>query len=196
MKKRRLMLIAAIVLAVVVFFCFTKTADVNAPGEIGNGEDILTEEEYESGEEILEEESEEFYEEETEEDLIYYDSEYTLPEDVAAYLYEWQELPPNFITKKEAEKLGWQSNKGNLWDVAYGMSIGGDYFGNREGILPEGEDYRECDVNYEGGYRDAERLVYSIDDYDIYYTSDHYESFLQLYDAEEGYIGDMEIIWD
>ena len=187
MKKRSLMLIVAIVLAVVVFLCFRKPADTNTADDSVNGGDILAEEEYETEEEESEE---------TEEDLIYYDCEYTLPEDVAAYLYEWQELPPNFLTKKEAEKLGWQSNKGNLWDVAYGMSIGGDYFGNREGVLPEGEEYRECDVNYEGGYRDAERLVYSIDDWDIYYTSDHYESFLQLYDAEEGYIGDMEIIWD
>ena len=72
-------------------------------------------------------------------------------------------------------------NKGNLWDVADGMSIGGDRFGNREGILPEGENYRECDVNYAGGYRDAERLVYSTDDFDIYYTADHYESFELLY---------------
>lgn len=125
---------------------------------------------------------------------IFYDESYTAPEAVAAYLYEWNELPPNFITKNEAEKLGWQSDKGNLWEVAEGKSIGGDKFGNREGILPEGENYRECDVNYQGGYRDAERLVYSTDDFDIYYTSDHYESFEQIYDAQDGYVWDDEII--
>ena len=127
-------------------------------------------------------------EEQQQEDLVYYGEEYTAPEDVAAYIYEWEELPPNFITKSEAQKLGWDSSKGNLWDVAYGKSIGGDRFGNREGLLPEGEEYRECDVNYAGGYRDAERLVYSIDDYDIYYTDDHYESFSQVYSYEEGYV--------
>ena len=122
------------------------------------------------------------------EDLVYYGDDYTAPLDVAAYIYEWEELPPNFITKNEAKELGWDSSKGNLWDVAYGMSIGGDRFGNREGLLPEGEEYRECDVNYTGGYRGAERLVYSIDDYDIYYTADHYESFEQVYSYEEGYV--------
>lgn len=124
------------------------------------------------------------------EELIYYGEDYSAPLDVAAYLYEWEELPPNFITKNEAKKLGWQSEKGNLWDVAEGKSIGGDKFGNREGLLPEGEEYRECDVNYSGGYRGGERLVYSIDDWDIYYTDDHYESFTQLYSYEEGYIGE------
>ena len=42
------------------------------------------------------------------------------------------------------------------------------------------DDYTECDVNYEGGYRGAERIIFS-DDGDIYYTGDHYESFEQLY---------------
>ena len=125
---------------------------------------------------------------------IVFGESYTAPEAVAAYLYEWEELPPNYITKSEAEKLGWQSNKGNLWEVADGMSIGGDRFGNREGILPEGENYRECDVNYAGGYRDAERLVYSTDDFDIYYTADHYESFEQVYDAEDGFVWNEEIV--
>ena len=60
------------------------------------------------------------------------------------------------------------------------MCIGGDYFGNKEGLLPEEDDYTECDVNYEGGFRGAERIVFS-DDGDIYYTGDHYESFEQLY---------------
>ena len=125
---------------------------------------------------------------------IVFGESYTAPEAVAAYLYEWEELPPNYITKSEAEKLGWQSNKGNLWEVTDHMSIGGDKFGNREGILPEGENYRECDVNYEGGYRDAERLVYSTDDFDIYYTADHYETFEQVYDAEDGFVWNDDIV--
>jgi guanyl-specific ribonuclease Sa len=66
--------------------------------------------------------------------------------------------------------------------VAPGMSIGGDTFGNREGILPKekGRKYYECDVNYEGGYRGGERIVYSNDGL-IFYTEDHYKSFEQLY---------------
>ena len=108
------------------------------------------------------------------------DGWYSAPEDVALYIHTYGELPDNFITKKEAQELGWDSKKGNLWEVADGMSIGGDYFGNREGLLPEEDEYTECDVNYTGGFRGSERIVFS-DDGDIYYTGDHYESFEQLY---------------
>ena len=108
--------------------------------------------------------------------------EYTSPQDVALYIYIFDKLPANFITKKEAMDLGWESNKGNLWEVTDNKSIGGDKFGNREGLLPksDGRVYYECDVNYEGGFRGAERIVYSNDGL-IFYTNDHYESFEQLY---------------
>ena len=110
------------------------------------------------------------------------DGRYTTPEDVAEYIHTFGTLPSNFITKKEAQKLGWDNKKGNLWDVTDRMSIGGDYFGNYEGLLPEadGRKYTECDVNYEGGYRGGERIVFSNDGL-IFYTDDHYESFTQLY---------------
>lgn len=113
-----------------------------------------------------------------ESDIVWGES-YTAPEDVAEYIYLYGELPENFITKKEAGKLGWESSEGNLWEVAPGMSIGGDYFGNYEGLLPDGK-YRECDVNYDGGYRGAERIIYG-EDGSVWYTDDHYESFTQLY---------------
>ena len=110
---------------------------------------------------------------------------YTSKEDVAAYLYAYGHLPSNFITKKEARELGWVSNEGNLWEVAPGMSIGGDYFGNYEGNLPEakGRDYYECDIDTNGSYRGAKRIVFSNDGL-IYYTEDHYETFELLYGEE------------
>lgn len=110
---------------------------------------------------------------------------YTSKEDVALYLHLYGELPPNFITKSEAGDLGWQASKGNLWEVTEQKSIGGDRFGNREGLLPDKSDrqYYECDINYEGGYRGAERIVYSNDGL-VYYTPDHYESFELLYGEE------------
>lgn len=110
------------------------------------------------------------------------DGIYTTPDLVAAYLHTFHKLPSNFITKKEATALGWDNSKGNLWDVTDGMSIGGDRFGNYEGTLPskKGRSWYECDVNYNGGYRGAERIVYSNDGL-IYYTDDHYETFTQLY---------------
>ena len=56
--------------------------------------------------------------------------------------------------------------------------IGGDYFGNFEGNLPEA-DYREADVNYKGGRRGAERIIFD-EDTNIYYTKDHYETFERI----------------
>ncbi len=106
--------------------------------------------------------------------------EYSSKSEVGRYLYLYGRLPSNYITKNEAYDLGWDSKEGNLWDVAPGKSIGGDRFGNYEGLLPKGKQYYECDVNYQGGYRGAERIIYSADGY-IYYTDDHYETFEQLY---------------
>lgn len=120
----------------------------------------------------------------TEEYMVEYGLDYSTPDEVALYLHVFRELPPNFLTKQEARELGWVSSKGNLWDVAEGLSIGGDVFGNREGLLPDADDrtWYECDVNYYGGYREDERVVFS-DDGLIYYTEDHYESFDMLYDG-------------
>lgn len=114
------------------------------------------------------------------------DGHYKTKEEVALYIHSFNKLPSNFITKKEAGDLGWESSKGNLWDVTDQKSIGGDRFGNREKRLPikQGRTYYECDLNYEGAYRGAERIVYSNDGL-VYYTGDHYESFTLLYGDED-----------
>lgn len=116
--------------------------------------------------------------------MVEYGFDYYSDGEIALYLHAFAQLPPNFITKNEAQDMGWSSRDGNLWEVAYGLCIGGDVFGNREGLLPKqsGRTYYECDANYDGGYRDAERLVFS-DDGLIYYTGDHYESFELLYEG-------------
>ena len=107
---------------------------------------------------------------------------YSDPVSVALYLHTYGHLPDNYLTKSEAEALGWNNSLGNLWDVAPGCSIGGDKFGNREGLLPKakGRQYYECDVNFDGGFRGGERIVYSNDGL-IFYTADHYSSYTQLY---------------
>ena len=108
-------------------------------------------------------------------DLIPEDGTYTTKEDVALYIHTYGKLPQNFITKKAAKKLGWQG--GSLEDYAPGKCIGGDYFGNYEGLLPEDKEYHECDIGTLGkSKRGAKRIIYSDDGY-IYYTGDHYESF-------------------
>lgn len=110
------------------------------------------------------------------------DGAYISKDEVASYLHIYGRLPDNYITKKEAQELGWDSKKGNLDEVAPGMSIGGSYFGNYEGLLPKkkGRKYYECDLEYGGGYRGAKRLIYSNDGL-IFYTEDHYKTFEQLY---------------
>lgn len=153
-------------------------------------------EEAEPTEELTEAETEELTEEETEtepseeeqtesqESTIDEYGTYTTKEDVALYIHTYGKLPENFITKKEAQALGWPG--GSLEPYAPGMCIGGSYFGNYEGILPEadGRDYYECDIDTLGASkRGAKRIVYSNDGL-IYYTDDHYESFELLYGEE------------
>ncbi|MBR3751737.1 MAG: ribonuclease [Ruminiclostridium sp.] len=107
---------------------------------------------------------------------------YTTKEDVALYIHLYGCLPDNFMTKDEARDLGWEG--GSLEPYAPGMCIGGDYFGNYEGLLPEDRDYTECDIDTLGANsRGPKRIVFS-DDGLIYYTPDHYESFELLYGEE------------
>ena len=131
----------------------------------------------------------------TDELIVEYGYDYISDEEVALYLHAFEELPPNYITKNEAKDLGWDGNGNHLWQLSYGYCIGGDRFGNREGILPKakGRQYYECDVNFGDGKRGAERLVFSNDGL-IYYTTDHYNSFELLY--EYWYYEDGWYRWD
>lgn len=112
---------------------------------------------------------------------IDYIGSYTTKEDVALYVHTYNCLPANFITKDEAQALGWEG--GGLDDYADGMCIGGDRFGNYEGLLPDatGRTWTECDIDtLHANSRGAKRIVFSNDGL-IYYTEDHYESFELLY---------------
>ncbi len=111
-------------------------------------------------------------------------------ENVVLYLTAYDELPPNYITKNQARKLGWEG--GSVERYQQGAAIGGDTFGNREELLPEspGRHYTECDIDTDGyGSRGARRLIFS-DDGLFFYTSDHYESFREVTVTE-----DYEVIW-
>ena len=112
------------------------------------------------------------------------DGSYTTKEDVALYIHLYGHLPDNFITKTEARKLGWEG--GSLESYAPGKCIGGDRFGNYEGLLPDkkGRTWTECDIDTLGKKsRGAKRIIFSNDGL-IYYTEDHYESFELLYGEE------------
>ena len=115
------------------------------------------------------------------------DGQYDSKEEVALYIHLYGHLPSNYITKKDAEKLGWTG--GSLEPYAPGCCIGGSYFGNYEGLLPEakGRKYTECDIGTMGkNSRGAKRIVFSNDGL-IFYTGDHYESFELLYGEVEGW---------
>ncbi len=89
-------------------------------------------------------------------------------------------LPQRYVTKDQAERLGWRPGM-DLWKAAPGKSIGGDRFGNREGLLPSaaGRRFFEADLDYAGGSRGARRLVWSSDGL-RWVTLDHYRSFREV----------------
>lgn len=173
MKKRRLFdkfiaLLLVMVLVLGVVACGKDDAEdtaVTATGDFVNSSDAHALPEGETDDE---------------EPLIDAYGVYTSKEDVALYIHTYGELPMNFMTKKEAKKLGWSG--GSLEDYAPGMCIGGDYFGNYEELLPTDTRYRECDIDTLGKKkRGGKRIIYSDDGY-IYYTGDHYETFELLYE--------------
>ena len=127
---------------------------------------------------------------ETNADLPVYGDYYYDLVNVVLYLDLYDELPPNYITKNEARDLGWEG--GSMEDYLEGAAIGGDTFGNREGLLPkaDGRTYTECDIDTDGyGSRGARRLVFSNDGL-YFYTADHYETFDQVTVTAE-----YEVIW-
>ena len=202
---------AALALALIMTFSFAGCSEedqelVNAVVDIADA--VLSESESEGGsessdaqqseeteepsdkhtEEIPQEEEPEAQEPQQEEPqeqlpLIDEDGIYTSMEDVADYLIAYGRLPSNFITKKEARKLGWEG--GGLDRYAKDKCIGGDTFGNREGLLPDGHKYIECDIDtLNQDSRGPKRIVFSEDLSLIYYTDDHYESFTLIYGEE------------
>ncbi len=64
------------------------------------------------------------------------DGSYTTKDDVALYIHTYGHLPDNFITKKDAQALGWPGE--SLEPYAPGKCIGGSRFGNYEGLLARG----------------------------------------------------------
>ena len=121
---------------------------------------------------------------EPEEPAIEENVSYDDRDNVALYIYTYGKLPPNYISKAEAQDLGWEG--GSVERYAPGKCIGGSKFGNYEGLLPKksGRQYYECDIDTLGeSSRGAKRIVYSNDGL-IYYTDDHYESFTLLYGEE------------
>lgn len=110
------------------------------------------------------------------------DGWYNTKDEVALYIHLYNRLPENYVTKNQAEQKGWQGGSVEKY-TGEGTAIGGNRFGNYEGLLPKakGRSYTECDINTVGKKsRGAERIIFSNDGL-VYYTNDHYKSFEQLY---------------
>ncbi len=164
MKKKLSPAMSLIVLVLAVLFAIPTVGGEAPPPSTEPVHAVQTEDVFESIEEAIPE-----------------DGSYTFKEDVALYIHTYGHLPDNFITKEEARNLGWEG--GSLEDYAPGKCIGGDRFGNYEGLLPDedGRRWTECDIGTLGkNSRGAKRIVFSNDGL-IYYTDDHYESFTLLY---------------
>ena len=97
------------------------------------------------------------------------------------WLYYLNELPDYYITKSEAYDLGWNNLKGNLAEVAPNCMILGGIYKNKKKVLPdkEGIIWYEADINYEDGYRNRQRIVFSNDGL-IFVTYDHYDTFIEV----------------
>ena len=96
------------------------------------------------------------------------DGIYDSAEEVGLYIHIYGKLPKNYVTKSEYNKEKY-------------LCVGGDRFYNKEGLLPDGEIYYECDIDTYGiTSRGAKRLVWTKSGI-VYYTADHYETFTQLY---------------
>jgi len=186
-KLRKILAVILIVIAIVTFvrqqFAAPQTEQPQLP-QSSVAEETLPPQQEEAPESEEEPATEQQPEEESAFvfDVLDEKGSYSSMQEVADYIHTFGKLPPNYITKEQARDLGWQSSEGNLWEVAPGMSIGGDRFGNYEGLLPEanGRSWTECDIDFEGGYRNDKRIVFSNDGL-IYYTDDHYETFTQIY---------------
>ena len=96
------------------------------------------------------------------------------------YVKYYGRLPGNYIDKDNAKRLGWKRRKGNLSSVAPNKLIGGDVYENDDNHLPEksGRIWYEADINFTGGYRSSQRILYSNDGL-IFATYDHYKTFVE-----------------
>ncbi|MBQ6413866.1 MAG: phage head morphogenesis protein [Ruminococcus sp.] len=91
------------------------------------------------------------------------------------------ELPDYYITFREALKLGFRPKKGNLGKIAPGKMLTKEQYFNRNGHLPErpGRIWYEADINYSGGFRNEQRILYSNDGL-LFVTFDHYRTFIEI----------------
>ena len=186
MKKLKLLSIYLIMTATLLLSaCTPKESTTSAPQQESATTTSQSQETESSQNEETSEDTENPPDESTDDKLPTYGDYYYDLTNVVLYIEVYDELPPNYITKAEARELGWEG--GSVEDYMEGAAIGGDHFGNYEGLLPEAEGraYTECDIDTNGyGSRGSRRLIFSNDGL-YFYTSDHYESFSEVTVTED-----------
>ena len=100
---------------------------------------------------------------------------------VDVHLIKHFRLPNYYVTKEAAKNAGWVSWKGNLEDVLPMGVIGGNIYRNKDEKLPQatGRIWYEADINYDGGYRNRQRILYSNNGL-IFVSYDHYQTFYEI----------------
>lgn len=98
-----------------------------------------------------------------------------------AWVFYFGHLPDYYVNKQIAQQAGWQTTSKKLSSVLPGKMIGGDMFANNSLKLPSapGRIWYEADINYSGGKRNRQRIVYSNDGL-IFVSYDHYQTFYEI----------------
>ena len=97
------------------------------------------------------------------------------------WLLNYRQLPDYYVSKADAKSAGWVVWKGNLSKVCQGKMLYGGVYNNKNRHLPSapGRVWYEADINYTGGYRGSERIVFSNDGL-VFVTYDHYRTFIEI----------------
>ena len=90
------------------------------------------------------------------------------------------QLPDYYVSSYDASLVGWKHGK---WPSNFisEKTITSGIYKNFDGHLPQAPDriWYEADINYKGGRRNKQRIVWSNDGL-IFVTYDHYETFYEI----------------
>ncbi len=98
-----------------------------------------------------------------------------------AWVFYFGCLPDYYVDKQTAYEAGWKTTAKTVSSLFPGKMIGGDVFANNSLKLPSapGRIWYEADINYSGGKRNRQRILYSNDGL-IFATYDHYHTFYEI----------------
>jgi len=97
------------------------------------------------------------------------------------FLFYQRRLPDYYIDKNTAYRFGWKTQHKHLDKAVPNKMLGGDLYKNDDSKLPSapGRIWYEADINYTGGKRNRQRILYSNDGL-IFVTYDHYQTFYEI----------------